>query len=167
NLEISIENGNTVSVPLADITSGVDTNTTITSYAIDGTNTNLVITDSESNTFSVALADIAALVDTDTQYTAGTGLDLTGTVFSADSSLATDAEVTSAVAASDALDLDKVIGNESVTGLTFDGTTLTLAQDGAASETVVLSAVDTDEQDLQDFEVNGANLEISIENGNT
>ncbi|MDV7141034.1 hypothetical protein R3X28_19280, partial [Maribacter sp. TH_r10] len=84
NLEISIENGNTVSVPLADITTGVDTNTVITSYAIDATDTNLVITDSESNTFSVAIADIAALVDTDTQYTAGNGLNLNGSnVFTA------------------------------------------------------------------------------------
>ncbi|WP_298481489.1 hypothetical protein, partial [uncultured Maribacter sp.] len=75
------------------ITSGVDTNTTITSYAIDGTNTNLVITDSESNTFSVALADIAALVDTNTEYTAGTGLDLTGTVFSVEANGITNTEL--------------------------------------------------------------------------
>uniref|UniRef100_UPI0011EE6FC8 beta strand repeat-containing protein n=1 Tax=Pareuzebyella sediminis TaxID=2607998 RepID=UPI0011EE6FC8 len=91
--------------------------------------------------------DLSGL-DTDTQYTAGTGLNLVGTEFSADPSLATDAEVAAAVAASDALDLDKVIGNESVTGLTFDGGTsvLTLTQDGAANQTVNLGALDTDTQ---------------------
>ncbi|CAN0586735.1 unnamed protein product, partial [Ectocarpus sp. 12 AP-2014] len=43
-------------------------------------------------------------------------------------------------------DADSVIGNESVTGLTFDGTTLTLTQDGAANETVNLNSVSTDDQ---------------------
>jgi hypothetical protein len=43
-------------------------------------------------------------------------------------------------------DADSVIGNESVTGLSFDGTTLTLTQDGAPSETVILTSVDTDDQ---------------------
>ncbi|NJB70640.1 hypothetical protein GGR42_001102 [Saonia flava] len=55
---------------------------------------------------------------------------------------ATDAEL----AALNTDDADAVIGNESVTGLTFDGTTLTLAQDGAANETVNLSSVNTDDQ---------------------
>jgi hypothetical protein len=91
-------------------------------------------------------------VDTNTEYTAGTGLDLTGTEFSADASLATDTEVTAAVAASAALDLDKVIGNESVTGLTFDGTTLTLAQDGGANRTVALNSVNTDNQDASEVD---------------
>ncbi|WP_167961620.1 hypothetical protein, partial [Saonia flava] len=67
DLVVTDSDTNTVSVPLADIVAGVDTNTVITSYAIDGTNTNLVITDSEGTTFSIALADIAALIDTDDQ----------------------------------------------------------------------------------------------------
>ena len=76
---------------------------------------------------------------------------------------ATDAEVTAAVAASSLLDLDKVIGNESVTGLTFDGTTLTLAQDGAASETVDLSGVSTDNQKIDKFTLTGTTIELSAE----
>jgi hypothetical protein len=43
----------------------------------------------------------------------------------------------------DIRDGDSVIGNESVTNLSFDGTTLTLTQDGAPNEAVNLSSVST------------------------
>ncbi|WP_208295879.1 hypothetical protein, partial [Maribacter caenipelagi] len=117
-------------------------NETITGLAFDGA----VLTISEGGNTDQTI-NISSL-DTDTQYTAGTGLNLVGTEFSADPSLATDTELSDAITASEALDLDKVIGNESVTGLTFDGGTsiLTVTQDGAANETVNLGALDTDTQ---------------------
>ena len=61
------------------------------------------------------------------------------------------------------MDLDKVIGNESVTDLTFDGTTLTLTQDGAANETVDLSAVSTDDQKIDTFSLTGTTIAVSNE----
>ena len=76
---------------------------------------------------------------------------------------ATDAEVASAVSTSAALDLDKVIGNESVTALTFTGTTLTLEQDGAANETVDLSALSTDDQKIDVFSLAGTTISVSAE----
>ena len=56
-----------MNVDLSSLSDAItDTNTTVSSFGIDGTNTNLVITDSDGNNFSVALADLAALIDTDT-----------------------------------------------------------------------------------------------------
>ncbi|MFN3139025.1 MAG: beta strand repeat-containing protein [Allomuricauda sp.] len=69
-LSLTLENGGSVNVDLSSLSDTLtDSNTTVTSFGIDGTNTNLVITDSDSNTFAVALADLAALIDTDTQLT--------------------------------------------------------------------------------------------------
>ena len=65
NLEISIQDGNTVSIPLADISARVDTNTTNASITEDGTN--LILTDSEGATVTIPLADIAGAVNTDNQ----------------------------------------------------------------------------------------------------
>ncbi|WP_164732907.1 hypothetical protein, partial [Flagellimonas marinaquae] len=66
-LSLTLENGGSVNVDLSSLSDTLmDSNTTVTSFGIDGTNTNLVITDSDLNTFSVALADLAALIDTDT-----------------------------------------------------------------------------------------------------
>ena len=66
-LTLSLENGGSVNVDLSSLSDTLtDTNTTVSSFGIDGTNTNLVITDSDGNNYAVALADIAALIDTDT-----------------------------------------------------------------------------------------------------
>ncbi|WP_166637432.1 hypothetical protein, partial [Maribacter caenipelagi] len=133
-------------------------NETITGLAFDGA----VLTISEGGNTDQTI-NISSL-DTDTQYTAGTGLNLVGTEFSADPSLATDTELSDAITASEALDLDKVIGNESVTGLTFDGGTsiLTLTQDGAANETVNLGALDTDTQYTAGTGLNLVGTEFSV-----
>ncbi|WP_208295939.1 hypothetical protein, partial [Maribacter caenipelagi] len=88
----------------------------------------------------------ASSLDTDTQYTAGTGLNLVGTEFSADPSLATDTELSDAITASEALDLDKVIGNETITGLAFDGAVLTISEGGNTDRTINISSLDTDTQ---------------------
>lgn len=65
-LTLTLENGGSIAVDLSSLSDTL-TDTTIVSYGIDATNTNLVIVDSDSNTFSVALADMAALVNTDGQ----------------------------------------------------------------------------------------------------
>ncbi|TXK00796.1 hypothetical protein, partial [Flagellimonas pelagia] len=66
-LTLSLENGGSANVDLSSLSDSLtDTNTTVASFGIDGTNTNLVITDSGGNTYSVALADLAALIDTNT-----------------------------------------------------------------------------------------------------
>ena len=66
-LTLTLEDGGSVNVDLSGLSDTLtDTNTTIASFSIAGTNTNLVITDSDTNTFSVALADLAAIIDTNT-----------------------------------------------------------------------------------------------------
>ncbi|MDF0708244.1 beta strand repeat-containing protein, partial [Flagellimonas okinawensis] len=78
-LSLSLEDGGNVNVDLSSLKDVLtDSNTTVTSFDIDGTNTNLVITDSEANTFAVALADLAALIDTNTDNQDLTGATLNG-----------------------------------------------------------------------------------------
>ncbi len=116
NLEISIQDGNTVSVPLADIAAGTDTNTTYTAgagldltgteFSVDGStitpdwanitnipaNLDLDSTDDFDGAWgslTAVPAGFADNVDDDTTYSAGAGLDLTGTVFSVDGSTIT------------------------------------------------------------------------------
>ncbi|MDV7141012.1 hypothetical protein R3X28_19170, partial [Maribacter sp. TH_r10] len=133
-----------------------------------------------------AIEALASATDNDTQYTAGTGLVLTGTVFSADASLATDAEVaaneltSSVVAGSDITVSASTSGNNTaytVSNASPDQT-VSIVDGGNGNVTVggtypnftidvPDATVDTDEQDLQNFQVNGSNLEVSIENGNT
>ncbi|WP_179955126.1 beta strand repeat-containing protein, partial [Maribacter luteus] len=222
NLEVSIENGNTVSVPLSDITAGVDTDTQYTAgngLNLNGSNVFTAVVDPATNnalsvsasgllatddqnagevtfddsTASLGATDVqgaiealASATDNDTQYTAGTGLVLTGTVFSADASLATDAEVaaneltSSVVAGSDITVSASTSGNNTaytVSNASPDQT-VSIVDGGNGNVTVggtypnftidvPDATVDTDEQDLQNFQVNGSNLEVSIENGNT
>ncbi|WP_220473373.1 hypothetical protein, partial [Flagellimonas lutimaris] len=67
-LSLSLEDGGNVNVDLSSLSDVLaDSNTTVTSFDIDGTNTNLVITDSDANSYAVALADLAALINTDNQ----------------------------------------------------------------------------------------------------
>ena len=52
--------------------------------------------------------------------------------------------------------------------ISLAGNIITLGNGTAADTTVDLTGfVNTDEQDLENFQVNGTNLEISIEDGNT
>ncbi|MEO9891736.1 hypothetical protein [Aurantibacter sp.] len=155
--------------PAADIVTTLSTidNITYTYISEDNTSTSFDGTDDQDgdevalddigNNFTTdnveaALAELAGRTDNDTQYTAGSGLDLTGTVFSAEISstsgnaLSVDANGLYVSNVDNVNDADSVIGNESVTNLAFDGTTLTLTQDGAANRTVNLSAVDTNTQ---------------------
>jgi len=82
-LSLSLEDGGNVNVDLSSLKDiFTDSNTAVTSFDIDGTNTNLVITDSEANTFSVALADLATLIDTNTDDQA---LSLSGNILTLES----------------------------------------------------------------------------------
>ncbi|MBO0331725.1 beta strand repeat-containing protein, partial [[Muricauda] lutisoli] len=78
-LSLSLEDGGSVNVDLSSLKDVLtDSNTTVTSFDIDGTNTNLVITDSDANSYAVALADLAALIDTNTDSQDLTGATLNG-----------------------------------------------------------------------------------------
>ncbi len=156
-LTLTLENGGNVNVDLSSLSDTLtDTNTTIASFGIDATNTNLVITDSDTNTYSVALADIAALVDTDTQYTAGNGLNLDGSneftaVASPDANNALDVRA-NGIYATDDQDAGEV---------SFDDSTSSLG------ETDVQGAIDAlagrTDNDTQYTAGNGLNLDGSNE----
>ncbi|WP_136466262.1 hypothetical protein, partial [Flagellimonas onchidii] len=156
-LTLTLENGGNVNVDLSSLSDTLtDTNTTIASFGIDATNTNLVITDSDTNTYSVALADIAALVDTDTQYTAGNGLNLDGSneftaVASPDADNALDVRA-NGIYATDDQDAGEV---------SFDDSTSSLG------ETDVQGAIDAlagrTDNDTQYTAGNGLNLDGSNE----
>ncbi|MEQ5793018.1 hypothetical protein J4E06_18295, partial [Muricauda sp. NFXS6] len=78
-LSLSLEDGGSLNVDLSSLQDVLtDSNTTVTSFDIDGTNTNLVITDSDANSYAVALADLAALIDTNTDSQDLTGATLNG-----------------------------------------------------------------------------------------
>ncbi|MEW2921612.1 hypothetical protein AB1A65_09100, partial [Muricauda sp. ANG21] len=154
-LTLNLENGGSVNVDLSSLSDTLtDTNTTITSFGIDGTNTNLVITDSDTNTYAVALADIAALIDTDDQalsLTAGNILTLEdgGTV-----------------------DLTPYLDNtddQAITAFSLDNATniLTLTLEDGGTQTVdfstVLAAAGTDDQALS---LAAGNI-LTLEDGGT
>src|SRR5690606_33480441 len=73
NLVITDSEGNTVSVPLADIAVGTDTNTTNVSLTQDGTD--LILTDSDGNSIRLALSSFAAVADQTTITGLGTVAD--------------------------------------------------------------------------------------------
>ncbi|MGD1945643.1 MAG: beta strand repeat-containing protein [Croceivirga sp.] len=169
-LTLDLENGGNVSIDLSDLQDTLsDTNTTIASFAIDGTNTNLVITDSDTNTFSIALADLAAIIDTNTDNQT---LSLTGTDLSiADgntvdiSTIDTDDQTLSlsgtdlSIADGNTVDISSIDTDTDDQTLTLTGNTLSIA-DG---NSVDLSGfVDTDDQTLS---LTGTDL--SIADGNT
>ncbi|TXN36708.1 hypothetical protein FVB32_00005, partial [Flagellimonas hymeniacidonis] len=138
DLTLTLENGGSVNVDLSSLSDTLtDTNTTITSFGIDGTNTNLVITDSDTNTFSVALADIAALVNTDAQDLE----DVIGEDASAGNNAITDlADPTNAQDAATKAYVDAT-ADDDITGVSFDGTSVTVAE-GATSFSADISALD-------------------------
>ncbi len=86
DLELEDSDGNILSVSLGAIAAATDTDDQdLQNFQVNGTNLEISIQD--GNTVSVPLADIAAGTDTNTTYTAGAGLDLTGTEFSVDGSI--------------------------------------------------------------------------------
>ncbi|MBW8243824.1 hypothetical protein K1F50_13535 [Muricauda oceani] len=165
-LSLSLENGGNVNVDLSSLKDiFTDSNTAVTSFDIDGTNTNLVITDSDANTFSVALADLAALIDTNTDSQdlslSGDALSLTGDPTATPIDLgaytetvtgANDLTVTadgSGNYTGDYADGDKDDTNE-LSDLSLDGSNvLTLSNPATGGNSVDLSGLlGTDSQDL-------------------
>ncbi|WP_190811531.1 hypothetical protein [Flagellimonas sp. S3867] len=161
-LTLTLENGGSVNVDLSSLSDTLtDTNTTITSFAIDGTNTNLVITDSETNTFAVALADIAALIDTDDQTASEVNITDAGGNFTA-----TEVEGALAELAAGSTDDQNI---ESL-GVDVGTNILTVGIEDGTSQTVDLSHLDdagTDDQNIESLGVDlGTNiLTVGIEDG--
>ncbi|WP_139063674.1 hypothetical protein [Flagellimonas eckloniae] len=126
-LTLTLENGGSVNVDLSSLSDTLtDTNTTVASFGIDGTNTNLVITDSDTNTFSIALADIAALVNTDDQTLSEVlteGNDANGLVLTG---------LGTPTAGSDAATKAYVDGlaDDDISAVAFDGTNLSVTESG-------------------------------------
>ncbi|MGW9685650.1 hypothetical protein [Flagellimonas sp. 2504JD1-5] len=150
-LTLTLENGGSVNVDLSSLSDTLtDTNTTITSFGIDGTNTNLVITDSDTNTYAVALADIAALVNTDDQTAAEVTYD------NATSGLtATDTQAAIDEVASGSTDDQNI---ESL-GVDLGTNVLTVGIENGTSQTVDLSHLDdagTDDQTASEVNITDA-----------
>lgn len=126
-LTLDLENGGSANIDLSSLSDTLsDTNTVITSYAIDVPTNSLIITDSDTNTFSVALADIAAAVDTDDQTLSEVlteGADAGGTVIT---------NVGTPVAAGDAVTKAYVDGlaDDDISAVSFDGTDLSVTESG-------------------------------------
>ncbi|BDW91512.1 hypothetical protein MACH07_03440 [Flagellimonas marinaquae] len=139
-LSLTLENGGTVNVDLSSLSDVfTDTNTTIASFGIDGTNTNLVITDSEANTFAVALVDLAALINTDNQT-------LTEVLSQGnDAGGATITNLAVPVNPQDAATKAYVdsVADDDITGVSFDGgTNEVTVSEGGTSFSADLSSLD-------------------------
>ncbi|WP_143032071.1 beta strand repeat-containing protein [Tenacibaculum sp. MAR_2009_124] len=77
---------------------------------------------------------------------------------------AADAALQTALNAHITADLDTDPTNEHNTGIAFDGTSLTITDSGG-DQTIDISGVSTDDQNLGAATLTGENLEINIENG--
>ncbi|MET7030702.1 beta strand repeat-containing protein, partial [Sediminicola luteus] len=139
---LSIEDGNTVVLPTAD---GTETKVTA------GTNVTVAGTGSTASPYVVSVAslnDADADPNNELQTVSRTGSDVTlsnggGTV--------------------SINDADSVIGNETITSMTFSGSTLTVNEGGNTPKTVNLGALNTDDQKIDKFVLNGTTLELSVE----
>lgn len=163
DLVITDSDTRAVSIPLADIVDGVDTNTTITSLEIDATDTNIVLTDSETNAFSIALADIVALVNTDNQTLSEVlteGADANGTVITG---------LGTPVAGTDAVTKAYVDGlaDDDITTATLDGSSLLTINEGTTSVDVSLAALEESADiaaNATDISTNATNIATHIAN---
>ncbi|WP_437400082.1 hypothetical protein, partial [Flagellimonas lutimaris] len=181
-LSLSLEDGGNVNVDLSSLSDVfADSNTTVTSFGIDGTNTNLVIADSDSNSYAVALADLAALINTDNQTLNEVlvqGNDAGGSAITnlADPTAAQDAATKAYVDGFDTDDADADPTNE-LSDVALTGTTLELTNaaagatgvdlDGTFATDAELAALDTDDADadptneLSDVALTGTTLELT------
>src|SRR6056297_1906385 len=137
-LVIINSDGGEFRVSLADIAAATDTNTTNATFEVDIATSELVVADSDGNDVRVPLTDIAALVDTNTEYTAGTGINLTGTEFSVN-----DTELNPDWANITSIPTDIADGDDNTTNasLTEDGTNLILMDSEGATVTIALAAI--------------------------
>src|SRR6056297_1793892 len=166
-LVIINSDGGEFRVSLADIAAATDTNTTNATFEVDIATSELVVADSDGNDVRVPLTDIAALVDTNTEYTAGTGINLTGTEFSVN-----DTELNPDWANITSIPTDIADGDDNTTNasLTEDGTNLILMDSEGATVTIALAAIaaatDTDTTNASLTE-DGTNLILTDSAGAT
>ena len=170
-LTLTLENGGSVNVDLSSLSDSLtDTNTTITSFGIDGTNTNLVITDSDTNTYAVSLADIAALIDTDNQ----TLSEVLSEGNSAGTSITNVTDPTNAQDAATKNYVDTQITANAADGsetIVNGGTDISVSGSGTSGDPYVVNSTFTEvdgsvtNEINTRFEVSGANLEIEDSNG--
>src|SRR6056297_926201 len=166
-LVIINSDGGEFRVSLADIAAATDTNTTNATFEVDIATSELVVADSDGNDVRVPLTDIAALVDTNTEYTAGTGINLTGTEFSVN-----DTELNPDWANITSIPTDIADGDDNTTNasLTEDGTNLILMDSEGATVTIPLAAIaaatDTDTTNASLTE-DGTNLILTDSAGAT
>ena len=140
---ITIEDGSTLNLNVDDADADAS-NEVNTAFAVNGAN--LELTDSDG-TLSVALADLG----TDDQDISTTGA--AGNITIEDgSTLNLNVD-----------DADADATNEYNTGISFDGTDLTIT-DGGGNQVIDISGVSTDDQDIS---TTGAAGNITIEDGST
>ncbi|MEM8765713.1 MAG: hypothetical protein AAGD88_17995, partial [Bacteroidota bacterium] len=137
-LTLELENDGITTVDLSALNDTfTDTNTTITSFAIDPTNTNLVITDSDTNTFNVAIADLVNLINTDNQTLSevlAQGADANGTIIT---NLGTPVDPADAATKA----YVDATADDDITDVSFDGTDLTV-EEGTTSFSADISTLD-------------------------
>ena len=175
NLEIEDDNG-TLTVPLGSIGSDNQTLTT------DGNPGNISITGGNTVNISVDDADSDPVNEIELPVGGTNGqvlsTDGSGTYtwindnggadtqdLSIDAAGTTISLVDGGNVTINANDADSVIGNEYNTGVSFDGTNLVVT-DGGGNQSVDISGLDTDNQNLTGASLDGSNvLQIDIENG--
>ena len=154
-LTIGIENGTNETVDLSALVDDADadpTNEYNTGVSFDGTN--LTVTDAGGN----QSVDISG-VSTDDQNISGSGL--AGTTLTIGIENGTNETVDLSALVDDA-DADPT--NEYNTGVSFDGTNLTVT-DAGGNQSVDISGVSTDDQNISGSGLAGTTLTIGIENG--
>ena len=167
-LSLSLEDGGNVNVDLSSLSDVLaDSNTTVTSFDIDGTNTNLVITDSDANSYAVALADLAALINTDNQTLNEVlvqGNDAGGSAITnlADPTAAQDAATKAYVDST---------ADDDITGVSFNGgTNEVTVSEGATSFSADLSSLEESADiaaNATDIATNAADITTNASNIST
>ncbi|MFT0716837.1 beta strand repeat-containing protein, partial [Flagellimonas lutimaris] len=167
-LSLSLEDGGNVNVDLSSLSDVfADSNTTVTSFDIDGTNTNLVITDSDANSYAVALADLVALINTDNQTLNEVlvqGNDAGGSAITnlADPTAAQDAATKAYVDST---------ADDDITGVSFNGgTNEVTVSEGATSFSADLSSLEESADiaaNATDIATNAADITTNASNIST
>ncbi|MDG1573174.1 hypothetical protein OZ410_12660, partial [Robiginitalea sp. M366] len=154
-LTIGIENGTSETVDLSSLVNDADadpTNEYNTGISFDGTN--LTVTDAGGN----QSVDISG-VSTDDQNISGSGLAGTTLTIGIENGTSETVDLSSLVN-----DADADPTNEYNTGISFDGTNLTVT-DAGGNQSVDISGVSTDDQNISGSALVGTDLTIGIENG--
>ena len=165
-LDLSIEDGNGVSVDLSGLQDGVDdadndpTNELNTGGALNGTT--LEITDAGGS----VTVDLSSLDNSGTDDQNLSGATLNGTTLDLSIEDGNGVSVDLSGLQDGVDDADNDPTNELNSSIGINGTNLEITDNGGTLS-VDLSPIDSDDQILTSAELNGSNLDITIENGNT